>query len=431
MNVTDQTTRDLPTPSGGGSPTPVDLGFSVPTKGQGTSKRWALPIHPPYGEVTRPVLRTKDTTRLTIDPTVEPVEAVADEPVVKPGLSAATVIGIITSLIITAILAFLFWQLFIADHNEEDALAFQGEAFPPATIAPSEPMAEEGTDQGGQGEGRGNGNGEGGIGGGSQGGSGGAGSAGGSGGAGGSDQASREDGGSQGGLQDGQGEGQGEGGRGASGSIGQGSPTEGKGPHGSPLPEAPLPEHPEGEEAKDGSQGGSNSPDQGGSGQGGANQGGSQGGGQDAPANEDRQGQAVPTPREANQLDEPAVNNLDPFMTITLMPIDAHDQGAEVTSPQAGMVEQRNTVVLKDGRRLTVIAFRGTGSHERLATIVGDTRLDVEVSYGHIATQQTNPRLIGRMGADGQLIGVIIESDDQIRVNDLEAIAEGLRFNFG
>lgn len=121
---------------------------------------------------------------------------------------------------------------------------------------------------------------------------------------------------------------------------------------------------------------------------------------------------------------------LTPFMQLTLVPLDAHDQGPTMHTPQEGMVEQRNDIRLSDGRIITVTAFRGTGTHQRINEIIGDKPLDIPLAYGEAGTQDQNPRLFARMGADGQIVGVIMTSDTAVRVSDLEALVDGIRFNF-
>lgn len=117
-------------------------------------------------------------------------------------------------------------------------------------------------------------------------------------------------------------------------------------------------------------------------------------------------------------------------MQLTLLPLGAEETGVSVTKPAEGQVEQVTTVKLKNGKTITVKAFRGTGTRNRIEELRGNESFDTPVVYGKVFTRESNPQLVGQMGADNERIGVLIEGDERIPVSDLESIANGMRFDF-
>lgn len=117
-------------------------------------------------------------------------------------------------------------------------------------------------------------------------------------------------------------------------------------------------------------------------------------------------------------------------MQLTLLPLGADETGVTVTKPAQGRVEQVNTIKLKNGKTIKVTAFRGTGTRKLIEQHRGTDEFDTDVVYGDVLTRDPNPQLVGRMGADNELIGVLIEGDERIPVADLESIANGMRFDF-
>ena len=318
----------------------------------------------------------------------------------------------ISGLVMTAVILGLLWLLtqFVLPEPSQQA-ALNAADHPPATIAPSPPQedAESGQDgqSGGNDQGQGTSPSPGQDGSGSQG---------------------------QGGASDGTGSQDGSQGRPGA----PGDPTQGKGPQPGSTEGNGSGSDSGGSQGQEGSGGQDSS-----GGQGGSQGSDSQGGTQRPPASPTRPsrpqgpptpggggGQAAPTTRDPEHLKETATFDTRVFMQLTLLPLGAEDSGGHVTRPAEGRVEQVNTVTLKNGKTIKVTAFRGTGTRALIEQHRGSAKLETPVVYGEILTRDTNPQVVGQMGADGELIGVLIESDERIPVADLESLANGMRFDF-
>lgn len=371
-------------------------------------KRWRdLPPDPPYGPISRPEVVGKAGPTITFDPHIFPVApSINGEGEVPAAAHTKWLLWITGVLFFLLMVGFLYFLSNFSKPPADELSVYNETTNPPATIAPSNPQDDGDSgqdDQSGQGGQDGqSGQDKPGQGGGSEPGQG--------------DQSGGESsGGDQGGSE-------GQGGSGRPGAPSEG--VKGKGP-------------------------GAGSEGSGSGGQGGADQGsqggdsGSQGGGGQRPRNPlqpDRpqgpptpgsgSGQATPTTQDPDRLKETSTEDTRVFMQLTLLPLGAEQTGVNVQKPAQGRVEQVNTVKLKNGKSIKVTAFRGTGTRKLIDEHRRSDEFDTEVVYGDVLTRDSNPQLVGRMGADNELIGVLIEGDERIPVADLESIANGMRFDF-
>ncbi|WP_336250424.1 hypothetical protein [Stomatohabitans albus] len=370
-----------------------DVGVSVDPSSAKPKRLKDLPPNPPYGSVVRPLLLSRQGPKVTFDPRHLPVPAAISQVAETAHKPLVWMIWATSGLVLLVALIGL-WLATQWSPPPSTAVGLSDTEHPPATIAPSPPADEPTTQPSDQND---------------------------------QDGANAQDGQSEGG-QGGQGAdgtqgesggGQGEQGSqgGAGGQDGAGGPgdgVQGKGPHVG-----------DGQ----GSEGG---------GQPGGSQGGGQAPGQQPPGGAPHAppapgtggGHASPTTQNPEQLRETPTSSTDPFMHLTLLPLGSTDLGPTVKQVADGRVEQTNVISLRNGKTIEVTGFRGTGTRALIDQHRANADFDVPVVYGKVLTKDNNPQLVGRMGADGELIGVLIEGNERIPVNDLESIANGMRFDF-